>query len=99
MAEKPVMLMARFKAKKDRVDEVHDLLMSLIEPTRSEEGCVFYYLHRDVNDPSRFIFYECFKDQSAFDAHAGKPYIKAFLGKTDELMAEPYEIVFLEKLA
>lgn len=98
MAEQPVLLIARFKAKPDRIDEVRRALVSLLEPTRAEEGCLFYHLHRDRNDPAHFVFYEGFRDQSAFDVHVDAPYIKGFLERSEELLASPHDVVFLESM-
>ena len=98
MADQQVLLTARFKIKEGKEDEVEKILTSLIEPTRSEEGCVFYYLHRVKDDTGHFLFYECFANQEAFEEHAAKPYIRAFLDKADEYCSEPPDIKFLEKI-
>jgi quinol monooxygenase YgiN len=98
MNTQEVLLTARFKAKAGKEDEVESILKSLIEPTRNEEGCVFYHLHRVKDDKGHFLFYECFANQEAFEIHAAKPYIRAFLDKVDEYCSEPADIKFLEKI-
>jgi quinol monooxygenase YgiN len=37
-------------------------------------------------------------NQEAFDEHAAKPYIRAFLDKVDEHCSEPPDIKFLKKI-
>ena len=98
MAGQEVLLTARFKIKPGKEDEAEKILISLIEPTRSEKGCVFYYLHRVKDDKGHFLFYECFANQEAFEEHAAKSYIRGFLDRTDELCSEPPDIKFLEKI-
>ena len=98
MAEAKVILTARFKAKAGKEEEVEQILMSLLEPTNKEEGCLFYYLHKIKDDTGHFFFYEGYKDQAAFDAHVAKPYVQAFLSRTDELCAEAPDIKFLDRV-
>lgn len=40
-----------------------------IAATRREPGCLNYDFHRGIDDPTRFMFYENFADQAAFEAH------------------------------
>ena len=98
MAEDAVFLTARFNARPGKEDELRAKLESLVEPTRAEEGCVFYYLHQVKGRKGRFLFYECFRDQEAFDAHSNAPYLKAFFAESDRLASGEPEITFLEKI-
>jgi quinol monooxygenase YgiN len=54
-------------------------LVALLEPTRAESGCVSYELHRDPENPGKFMFHECFSGQAALDAHLETPHFKQFL--------------------
>jgi len=98
MADSNVMLVARFNVKAGKEEEVENILVSLVEPTRAEKGCVFYYLHRVKEEKGHFLFYECFRNEEAFNVHVETPYIKGFLDRTDELLAEPPDITFIEKM-
>jgi len=98
MPDSNVILLARFRAKTGKEEEVRNILVSLVEPTRAEEGCIYYYLHQVKDEKGHFLFYECFRSEEAFNIHVKKPYIKGFLDKTDELLAEPPDLTFLEKI-
>ena len=98
MPDPKVMIVARFNAKAGKEEEVEKILVSLVEPTRAEEGCVFYYLHRVKEEKGHFLFYECFRDEEAFNFHVETPYIKGFFDRTDELLSEPPGITFIEKI-
>ena len=41
-------------------------------------GCLAYRVHRSVDDPLLFLFYEMFKDEAAFDVHRKSPQLAAF---------------------
>jgi quinol monooxygenase YgiN len=45
-----------------------------------------------------YLHYECFANQAAFEEHAAKPYVRAFLDKADEFCAESPDIKFLERI-
>ena len=47
--------------------------------TRAEPGCVDFRLHRNPTERHRFVAYEVFADQLAFDAHLAAPHTKVFV--------------------
>jgi quinol monooxygenase YgiN len=98
MPDSIVLIVARFNAKAGKEEEVEKILVSLVEPTRAEEGCVFYYLHKVKEEKGHFLFYESFRDEKAFNVHVESSYIKGFLDRADELLSEPPDITFLEKI-
>jgi quinol monooxygenase YgiN len=83
-----IILTAMVKAKAGQEDAVKEALMSLVEPTRQEPGCLVYNLHQSKSDPTQFMFYEQWANQEAFDAHGKQPHMKAAFaklkGKTDK---------------
>jgi len=98
MAEEQVTVIATIKAKEGKADTVLEELLALIEPTRSEAGCINYDLHRMSDDPNCFVFHENWKSREALDRHLAKPYIADFIAKADELLAEPVDIKLLSRI-
>ncbi|HUV12409.1 MAG TPA: putative quinol monooxygenase [Acidobacteriota bacterium] len=93
-----VTVLAQIKAKPGMETQLRDELLALIGPTHSEEGCINYDLHQSNEDPAHFIFYENWKTQEDLDQHLKKPYLEAFLGKADEILAEPVEIKLFTRI-
>jgi quinol monooxygenase YgiN len=93
-----ISLIATITAKEDKVEQVLAELQILLKHTTQEEGNIQYVLHRDIERPNVFVFYEQFKDQAAFDFHASQSYIAAFGAKKDELLEKPAELKFLNFL-
>jgi len=91
-------VLARIKAKAGREEEVLREIMSLIEPTRSEDGCITYDLHRAQDDPALFCLYENWRSRRDLDEHLATPYLQAFLGKAPDLLAEPVDLSFWGKI-
>ena len=98
MPNKSVTVVARFRAKEGKEEMVRQELTALIAPTRSEPGCVMYSLHQCTDNRSLFMVYESWASKNDLDDHLKKPYLKAFLKKTNELLAEPVEITLWEQI-
>ncbi|MBI2428566.1 MAG: antibiotic biosynthesis monooxygenase [Ignavibacteriales bacterium] len=68
-----------FKAKPEKRKEVIELCLSMIEPSRAEEGCISYNFYQDVTDSNKFFFFEEWKNQQAIDRHADSIHYVKFL--------------------
>jgi quinol monooxygenase YgiN len=99
MSSKKVTIVAKMKAKPGMQDQVKDVLLALIGPTRSEKGCVNYNLHQDCDDHSVFMFYENWATREALDEHLQTPYLKNLVDRAEELFATQLEIKFYDILA
>lgn len=58
MDERSLRVVARVKAKPDKVAEVREALAGLVAPTRREAGCVVYELLQNQTEPADFTFVE-----------------------------------------
>ena len=92
MSENSLRVVARIKARSDKVSEVLELLSGLIEPTRKESGCVTYQLLQNREDSTDFTFVEEWQSDSAFDAHLSSAHIIEALPKLVPITAEPPDI-------
>ena len=87
-----VHVVARLVARPDTVAELRVLLLSLIEPTRREAGCLRYSLLQNTADPTDFTFVEEWVDQAALEAHFTTPHLQAALAQAPELLAASPDI-------
>jgi quinol monooxygenase YgiN len=74
-----VILNVHIEAAAGQEENLAEQLRALVAPTRAEAGCLTYELHRDPQNPSKFMFYERFRSQAALDEHLASPYFKAFV--------------------
>lgn len=86
MNNKPYTVLALFEAKPGKERELKEMLMSLIEPTLQEEGCINYDLHQCTNNSARFMFYENWVSQEAHAKHGNTPHIQSWRAKKAELV-------------
>lgn len=88
-------LIVKLYAKPGMADALENLLMSVVEPTRAEPGCVFYQLNRDIVDENNFHFYEVYTNRDAFLTHLTMPYIRTLLIALPPYLAKDNEMCFL----
>jgi quinol monooxygenase YgiN len=94
-----VTVIATLKAKSGREDELRAALISLVEPTRSEDGNVNYDLYESPEQPGLFYFYENWRSLDALGKHAQSPAMQAAMAKTGELLDGPPTITRLTRVA
>ena len=82
-----VHVVARLTARPETVAELQSLLLSLIEPTRQEPGCLRYELLHNSTDPTDFTFIEEWLDEAALEAHFTTPHLQAALAQAPALLA------------
>jgi quinol monooxygenase YgiN len=80
-----VAVVAIFVAKPGKEEELRQVLEANVAPTRKEEGALQYDLHRDVEEPRRFIFVERWASREALDAHGRSAHIQAYRAKAPDL--------------
>lgn len=99
MSQPLLTVVAEFVAKPGNEEDVRKLLLSLIAPTRQEEGCVQYDLHEQTDKPGHFLFYENWTSREALDRHLQTPHLTAAVGAAAALVAEPIRVVTCARIA
>ncbi len=99
MADGKVTVLARFKAKKGKEDELKQAIMACVAPTRAEAGCINYDLHHLADSTGDLILYENWVSRKVLDEHLEMPYLQELKAKAGELCAEPIEITLWEMIS
>jgi autoinducer 2-degrading protein len=91
-----VALVARFKAKDGRGEELIAALRPLLDRAAEEPGTLLYVLQRSKDDPDTFWTSEIYADDEAFAAHSGSdvmaaaaPVLGPLLAESEVLIGEP----------
>ena len=90
---------ARFQAKKEKLEELLARLLQMVEFTSKEEGCLFYNLHVDRNDPTIFYFLEGWKNAAALEFHDQTPYVQAIIKDAPTLTTDGITVNFMSKIS
>lgn len=92
MAENTLRVIARVKARADKVDELLSVLSSLVEPTRKEPGCLSYNLLQNNEDPTDVTLVEEWESDQALKSHLAAKHFKDAQVKLAGLVAAKADI-------
>jgi quinol monooxygenase YgiN len=62
-------------------------LRALVGPTRKEDGCLTYDLHRSADAPSAFLLHEIWASKEAHTRHTNTPHFLRWNARKDSLLA------------
>jgi quinol monooxygenase YgiN len=65
---------AKWRAKDGKADRLREICAEMTQPSRAEEGNLFYQAQVSVDDPQLFYLYEQYVDEAAYHAHMGSPH-------------------------
>jgi len=73
-------------------------LRALVGPTRKEEGCLQYDLHRGADQPGTFLFHEVWASREHHAAHTRTPHFLRWNARKDALVGS-LESAFWQQIA
>ncbi len=82
----PLTIVATIQALPGKEDIVEKALLAVIAPTLAEPGCLQYDLHRDLQKPGLFLYYENWATREEWDAHMLSDHLAAMKVATDGLL-------------
>lgn len=85
-------VLALFRAKPDKIDELRETLTAFVGPTVKEKGCVFYQLHQNLAEPTDFIIFEEWESAADLDTHSQSAHIQIGRAKFPDLLAAPADV-------
>ncbi|HUC14643.1 MAG TPA: putative quinol monooxygenase [Acidimicrobiales bacterium] len=75
-------VIARYEAQSGMGDLVATTLAKHVAATRTEPGCVQFVAYRSRADRERFLLYEQYADDEAFEAHRKSPHFRSYVEGT-----------------
>jgi quinol monooxygenase YgiN len=83
----PFTLIVHLQVKMGEEKAMLDAAKPCIAATLKEKGCLAYELHQDLEDPTKFVFFERWKTVQALDDHLGAAHTKKLLGAVGKIAA------------
>ncbi|MHB1420837.1 MAG: putative quinol monooxygenase [Bacillota bacterium] len=95
-----ITLIAKFRAKEGKEQELADLCVQLAKIVHEKEAdsTLVYAPHVGIKDPGLIVFVEKYKDKDSLKAHGQTEYFQAAFPKMHELMDGPGEMFMLKEL-
>jgi len=92
-------VLAQIRAEPGKESLVRQELLSLVAPSRQDDGCLNYDLHQALDNPALFLFHENWASKGHLDRHLQKPELQAVLSRVGQLVAEPPQITLWKRIA
>jgi quinol monooxygenase YgiN len=73
---------AQYHAQAGAADRIAAVLAKHVAATRAEPGCVQFVAYRSSEDADRFLLYEQYDDEAAFEAHRASPHFRLYIQET-----------------
>ena len=96
-----ITVLASFYPKEDRYNQVKEILLSMTNPTRLEEGNEVYNFYEEKNTEGKsksFHLFEIYKDTKALDFHRNTTHYKDYRSKIIDLLSGPIEVKVLSSV-
>jgi quinol monooxygenase YgiN len=81
-----IFIFARFHARSGAEKEVEEALREVVPPSRQEAGCLSLHAFRSIREPEVFYIHSRWKDDAAFELHAGLPHTVRFIERVEPLL-------------
>lgn len=91
-------VIARFRARDGKENELREVLQTLIVPTRAENGCIRYELFENPADGRDLVFVEEWTDDAALDAHLQTAHIAHARNRFAELVEGELDLLRIRKI-
>ena len=96
-----IVVLASFYPKINKNDEIKEIIMAMVYPTRSEEGNEIYNFYEEKNNEGKIIsfhLFEVYKNSAALDFHRNSSHYKNYRSKIEELLEKPREVKILNSI-
>ncbi len=79
-----------FVAKEGTVEELKCLLIDMVEPSRGEDGCLFYHINQIIDRPTTFLVLESWRDDDALEGHKNSEHYKYYKANFEQYTADKH---------
>jgi len=91
-------IFARFHARPGHGGAVAQALLDVVAPSREEPGCLSIHAFRSTRDSRLFYVHSRWRDEAAFENHAGLAHTVRFVGRVEPLIDHPLDVARAERI-
>ena len=100
--KKKIVVFANFYPKDQKNSEVKEIILAMVNPTRTEKGNEIYNFYESKNNEGKnisFHLFEVYKNSAALDFHRNTSHYKNYRSKIADLLDKPIEVKALNSIA
>jgi len=79
-----------FIAKEGDEEKMKELLSAMVEPSKAEDGCIFYEIFQYKENPRKFMAVETWRDEAALEGHKNSPHYKVYKSSYEPYCEKKY---------
>lgn len=79
-----------FIAKPGGIEKMKELLSAMVEPSKAEDGCLFYEIVQYKEKPEKFMAVETWRDEKALDGHKASAHYKVYKSSYEQYCLDKY---------
>lgn len=79
-----------FIAKPDSIEKMRELLTAMVEPSKAEDGCIFYDIFQSKDRAEKFFAVESWRDEAALDGHRSSEHYKVYKSSYEPYCTDKY---------
>ena len=95
----PVRVLAFLEAKEGKRQELLNILVPIVEPSRKEEGNISYVLNSSTENPNEIMFDEVWSSMDTFVKHYESPQSYKNRERVGGLVVRPMEVKLYTEIA
>lgn len=99
MDDSAVIVFASFRPIAGKERELQELLLWMVERSRSEPGCERYDLYRRHDGGETFHLFEGYRDGEALEQHRATDHYVEYRRRVGDLLEVPIDVLVLDGLA
>src|SRR5262249_36785035 len=70
---------AFWDARPEEVDALRGIIYKFLPQAQAEPGVIAFQIHQSLSEPTKFFFYEVFRDEAAFAEHSQSAHFKSLI--------------------
>ena len=90
----PFTMIVHVQVKKGEEKAMIEAAKPCVAATRKEKGCIAYDMQQDLEDPTKFIFYERWESVKSLEDHLAAEHTKKLIGTVGKIGAGMPKFVF-----
>lgn len=77
-----------FIAKENNIQEMKDMLKTMVEPSKNEVGCLLYDIFQLKDNPTKFVVIESWESEEALAGHKTSEHYKYYKANFEPFCAQ-----------
>ena len=89
---------ATFYIKPEHVQDFKKATLENQKNSRQEPGVIHFNFHQGADDPTRFVLYEMFESDDAFEYHKTTPHFNKWLPAVQDWFVKPRDLALYREV-